>query len=166
MMDLLKGSFAPPMIVFVNQKKGCDSLAKMINGAGLRAVTLHGGKSQEQRELSLSQLKNGKADVLVATDVAGRGIDVQNVSLVINFDMAKNIEDYTHRIGRTGRAGRSGVAVTFLSSYDTDVYYDLKQMLTKSTLATVPAELRNHEAAMTKGGVGGRRRGGGGNEEF
>ncbi|OAQ24189.1 P-loop containing nucleoside triphosphate hydrolase protein [Linnemannia elongata AG-77] len=166
MMELLKGSFAPPMIVFVNQKKGCDTLAKMINNAGLRAVTLHGGKSQEQRELSLSQLKNGKADVLVATDVAGRGIDVQNVSLVINFDMAKNIEDYTHRIGRTGRAGRSGVAVTFLSSYDTDVYYDLKQMLTKSTLATVPAELRNHEAAMTKGGVGGRRRGGGGNDEF
>ncbi|KAF9091332.1 DEAD (Asp-Glu-Ala-Asp) box polypeptide 23 [Mortierella sp. AD031] len=163
MMDLLKGSFAPPMIVFVNQKKGCDTLAKMINGMGLRAVTLHGGKSQEQRELSLSQLKTGKADVLVATDVAGRGIDVQNVSLVINFDMAKNIEDYTHRIGRTGRAGRSGVAVTFLSSYDTDVYYDLKQMLTKSSLSTVPAELRNHEAAMTKGGIGGRRRG---NDEF
>ncbi|KAF9928983.1 DEAD (Asp-Glu-Ala-Asp) box polypeptide 23 [Linnemannia zychae] len=166
LMELLKSSFAPPIIVFVNQKKGCDTLAKMINSTGLRAVTLHGGKSQEQRELSLSQLKSGKADVLVATDVAGRGIDVQNVSLVINFDMAKNIEDYTHRIGRTGRAGRSGVAVTFLSSYDTDVYYDLKQMLTKSTLATVPAELRNHEAAMTKGGIGGRRRGGAVNDEF
>ncbi|KAF9179618.1 DEAD (Asp-Glu-Ala-Asp) box polypeptide 23 [Haplosporangium sp. Z 767] len=163
LMDLLKGQFAPPMIVFVNQKKSCDMLAKMINSTGLRATTLHGGKSQEQRELALSQLKSGKSDVLVATDVAGRGIDVQNVSLVVNFDMAKNIEDYTHRIGRTGRAGKSGVAVTFLSSYDTDVYYDLKQMLTKSTLATVPAELRNHEAAMTKGGVGGRRRG---NDEF
>ncbi|KAG0201768.1 mRNA splicing protein prp28 [Mortierella sp. GBA30] len=163
LMDLLKGQFAPPMIVFVNQKKSCDMLAKMINSSGLRATTLHGGKSQEQRELALSQLKSGKSDVLVATDVAGRGIDVQNVSLVVNFDMAKNIEDYTHRIGRTGRAGRSGVAVTFLSNYDTDVYYDLKQMLTKSTLATVPAELRNHEAAMTKGGVGGRRRA---NDEF
>ncbi|KAF9335937.1 mRNA splicing protein prp28 [Podila minutissima] len=157
LMDLLKGQYAPPIIVFVNQKKSCDMLAKMINGSGLRATTLHGGKSQEQRELALSQLKNGKSDVLVATDVAGRGIDVQNVSLVINFDMAKNIEDYTHRIGRTGRAGRSGVAMTFLSNYDTDVMYDLKQMLTKSTLATVPAELRNHEAAMMKGGVGGRR---------
>ncbi|KAG0302699.1 DEAD (Asp-Glu-Ala-Asp) box polypeptide 23, partial [Dissophora globulifera] len=163
LMDLLKGQFAPPIIVFVNQKKSCDMLAKMISSSGLKATTLHGGKSQEQRELALSQLKNGKSEVLVATDVAGRGIDVQNVSLVVNYDMAKNIEDYTHRIGRTGRAGRSGVAVTFLSSYDTDVYYDLKQMLTKSTLATVPAELRNHEAAMTKGGVGGRRRG---NDEF
>ncbi|KAG0057060.1 mRNA splicing protein prp28 [Gryganskiella cystojenkinii] len=163
MMELLKGSFAPPIIVFVNQKKSCDMLAKMINSSGMKATTLHGGKSQEQRELALSQLKSGKSDVLVATDVAGRGIDVQNVSLVINFDMAKNIEDYTHRIGRTGRAGRSGVAVTFLSNYDTDVMYDLKQMLTRSTLATVPAELRNHEAAMTKGGIGGRRRP---NDEF
>lgn len=163
LLELLRGQFTPPIIVFVNQKKSCDMLAKMVNSSGLRATTLHGGKSQEQRELALSQLKNGKSDVLVATDVAGRGIDVQNVSLVVNFDMAKNIEDYTHRIGRTGRAGRSGVAVTFLSSYDTDVYYDLKQMLQKSALATVPAELRNHEAAMTKGGVGGRRRG---NDEF
>jgi len=162
-MELLRGQFTPPMIVFVNQKKSCDMLAKMINSSGLRATTLHGGKSQEQRELALSQLKNGKSDVLVATDVAGRGIDVQNVSLVVNFDMAKNIEDYTHRIGRTGRAGRSGVAVTFLSSYDTDVYYDLKQMLQKSALATVPAELKNHEASMTKGGIGGRRRA---NDEF
>ncbi|KAF9930678.1 mRNA splicing protein prp28 [Mortierella alpina] len=163
LMELVKGQYAPPIIVFVNQKKSCDMLAKMISSSGLRATTLHGGKSQEQRELALSQLKSGKSDVLVATDVAGRGIDVQNVSLVVNFDMAKNIEDYTHRIGRTGRAGKSGVAVTFLSSYDTDVYYDLKQMLTKSTLATVPNELRNHEAAMTKGGVGGRRRP---NDEF
>ncbi|KAF9438808.1 mRNA splicing protein prp28 [Entomortierella beljakovae] len=164
LMDLLKGTqFAPPVIVFVNQKKSCDMLAKLINFSGLRSTTLHGGKSQDQRELALSQLKNGKSDVLVATDVAGRGIDVQNVSLVVNFDMAKNIEDYTHRIGRTGRAGRSGVAITFLSSYDTEVYYDLKQMLSKSTLATIPPELRNHEAAMTKGGVGGRRRG---NDEF
>lgn len=163
-MELLK-EFAAPIIVFVNQKKSCDMLAKLINsgGGGLKATTLHGGKSQEQRELALSQLKSGASQVLVATDVAGRGIDVQNVSLVINFDMAKNIEDYTHRIGRTGRAGKSGVAVTFLSSYDTDVYYDLKQMLTKSTLATIPNELKNHEAAMTKGGIGGRRRA---NDEF
>ncbi|KAF9586675.1 mRNA splicing protein prp28 [Lunasporangiospora selenospora] len=160
LMELLKGQFAPPMIVFVNQKKSCDMLAKMINGSGLRATTLHGSKSQEQRELALAQLKNGKSDVLVATDVAGRGIDIQNVSLVLNYDMAKNIEDYTHRIGRTGRAGRSGVAITFLANDDTDVMYDLKQMLMKSTIATIPADLRNHEAAMTRGGVGGRRRGG------
>lgn len=91
--------------------------------------------------------------MLVATDVAGRGIDVKNVSLVINFDMAKNIEDYTHRIGRTGRAGQSGVAITFLSNYDTEVMYDLKQMIAKSPLSKVPPELANHEAAQTKPGI-------------
>lgn len=74
---------------------------------------MHGSKSQDQREAALSQLRSGDADCLVATDVAGRGIDISNVSLVVNFQMAKTIENYTHRIGRTGRAGMSGVAITF-----------------------------------------------------
>lgn len=107
----------------------------------------------DYRELALAQLKEGNADILVATDVAGRGIDVKNVSLVVNYDMAKNIEDYTHRIGRTGRAGQSGTAITFLTNNDTDVMYDLKQMLSKSTLSKVPPELANHEAAQTKPGA-------------
>ncbi|ORY97848.1 P-loop containing nucleoside triphosphate hydrolase protein [Syncephalastrum racemosum] len=154
MMEILgSGKYEPPMIVFVNQKKSVEALAKALTSEKWNAVTLHGGKSQEQRESALSQLKAGKADVLVATDVAGRGIDVKNVSLVINFDMAKNIEDYTHRIGRTGRAGQSGVAITFLSNYDTDVMYDLKQMIAKSPLSKVPPELANHEAAQTKPGI-------------
>ena len=101
----------------------------------------------------MQQLKTGNAEVLVATDVAGRGIDVKNVSLVINYDMAKNIEDYTHRIGRTGRAGKSGVAITFLSNNDTEVMYDLRQMLAKSPLSKVPGELAHHEAAQTKPGI-------------
>ena len=79
------------------------------------AATLHGGKGQEQREFALSGLKAGAKDILVATDVAGRGIDIKDVSLVINYDMAKSIEAYTHRIGRTGRAGKSGKAITFLT---------------------------------------------------
>ncbi|RUS28407.1 hypothetical protein BC938DRAFT_481922 [Jimgerdemannia flammicorona] len=117
------------------------------------AATLHGGKSQEQRELALAQLKNRQMDILVATDVAGRGIDVKNVSVVINYDMAKNIEDYTHRIGRTGRAGMSGVAITFLSNSDADAMYDLKQMLQKSALSRCPPELAQHEAAQNKPGT-------------
>ncbi|KAI8339174.1 P-loop containing nucleoside triphosphate hydrolase protein [Chlamydoabsidia padenii] len=145
--------FTPPIIIFVNQKKGVDILAKALNKLGHQAVTLHGGKSQEQREAALDKLKTGSAGVLVATDVAGRGIDVKNVSLVVNYDMAKSIEDYTHRIGRTGRAGQSGVAITFLSSYDTEVMYDLKQMLTKSPLSKVPPELARHEAAQIKPGT-------------
>ncbi|KAG2172071.1 hypothetical protein INT43_001548 [Umbelopsis isabellina] len=154
LMELLNsGQYAPPIIVFVNQKKNVDLLARTVNKSGYHAVTLHGSKSQEQRELALAQLKEGNADILVATDVAGRGIDVKNVSLVVNFDMAKNIEDYTHRIGRTGRAGQSGTALTFLSSTDTDVMYDLKQMLSKSSLSKVPPELANHEAAQSKPGA-------------
>ncbi|KAH8551768.1 P-loop containing nucleoside triphosphate hydrolase protein [Umbelopsis sp. PMI_123] len=154
LMELLNsGNYPAPVIVFVNQKKNVDLLARTINKSGHHAVTLHGSKSQEQRELALAQLKEGNADVLVATDVAGRGIDVKNVSLVVNYDMAKNIEDYTHRIGRTGRAGQSGTAITFLTNNDTDVMYDLKQMLSKSTISKVPPELANHEAAQNKPGA-------------
>jgi ATP-dependent RNA helicase DDX23/PRP28 len=109
------GEFEAPMIVFVNQKKTCDSVARALESIGVsdwklmqfRCAVLHGGKNQDHREAALAGLKGGSKEVMVATDVAGRGIDVKNVSLVLNFDMAKNIEDYTHRIGRTGRAGNS-----------------------------------------------------------
>lgn len=114
LLDILaKGEFKPPMIVFVNQKKGCDVLARALEKMGVSgwrrgglgrnlilthsplkypSTTLHGGKSQEQREFALNSVKDGSKQVLVATDVAGRGIDIKNVSLVINYDMAKNIE--------------------------------------------------------------------------
>ncbi|KAJ3054388.1 DEAD (Asp-Glu-Ala-Asp) box polypeptide 23 [Rhizophlyctis rosea] len=143
--------FEPPIIVFVNQKKGCDVLSKALEKLGYKATTLHGGKSQEQREAALAALKTGTKDVLVATDVAGRGIDVKNVTVVVNYDMAKNIEDYTHRIGRTGRAGQKGLAITFLSKGDEDVLYDLKQLISKSPSSVVPPELAKHEAAQGKG---------------
>ncbi|KAK9377541.1 P-loop containing nucleoside triphosphate hydrolase protein [Lipomyces chichibuensis] len=147
---LNSGEFQAPVIVFVNIKKNCDMVARELNRIGWKAVILHGGKSQDQREAALKQLRDGEADALVATDLAGRGIDVPDVSLVLNFNMAKNIEDYTHRIGRTGRAGKSGVAMTFLSNDDQDTFYDLKQMLSKSALSKVPDELRRHEAAQAK----------------
>ena len=120
---LLSREFAPPIIVFVNIKRNCDAVARDIKHLGLSAVTLHGSKTQEQREAALSSVRNGHTDVLVATDLAGRGIDVQDVSLVINFNMANSIESYTHRIGRTGRAGKSGVAITFIGNEDTDVMF-------------------------------------------
>lgn len=118
---LLSREFAPPIIVFVNIKRNCDAVARDIKNMGFSAVTLHGSKTQEQREAALGSVRAGTTDVLVATDLAGRGIDVQDVSLVINFNMANNIESYTHRIGRTGRAGKSGVAITFLGNEDADV---------------------------------------------
>lgn len=92
-----------------------------------RGITLHSGKNQEQREAALQSLRSGESEVLVATDLAGRGIDVPDVTCVINWQMASTIEKYVHRIGRTGRAGKQGVAITFLGNEDEEVMYDLKQ---------------------------------------
>ncbi|KAJ5185096.1 Helicase C-terminal [Penicillium cf. griseofulvum] len=156
---LQSGEFRPPIIVFVNIKRNCDAIAREIKQMGFSSVTLHGSKTQDQREAALASVRNGSTDVLVATDLAGRGIDVPDVSLVVNFNMATSIESYTHRVGRTGRAGKSGVAITFLGSEDSDVMYDLKQMLIKSPISRVPEELRKHEAAQSKPtrGPGGKK---------
>ncbi|ELU43883.1 pre-mRNA-splicing ATP-dependent RNA helicase PRP28 [Rhizoctonia solani AG-1 IA] len=150
LLDILNnGGFQPPIIVFVNQKKTADMVAKDLSRAGVTS-TLHSGKNQEQREAALQALRTGEADVLVATDLAGRGIDVQDVSLVINYQMANTIEAYVHRIGRTGRAGKTGVAITFLTNDDDEVMYDLKQEISKSPISKVPPELARHEAAQQK----------------
>uniref|UniRef100_A0A3P8YGY3 Probable ATP-dependent RNA helicase DDX23 n=1 Tax=Esox lucius TaxID=8010 RepID=A0A3P8YGY3_ESOLU len=153
LLEVLARGFEPPIIIFVNQKKGCDVLAKSLEKMGYNACTLHGGKGQEQREFALSNLKAGAKDILVATDVAGRGIDIHDVSMVLNYDMAKNIEDYIHRIGRTGRAGKSGVALTFLTKEDSAVFYDLKQAFLESPVSTCPPELSNHPDAQHKPGT-------------
>jgi len=153
LISILNSGIDPPIIIFVNQKKGADVLARGLEKMGYNAATLHGGKGQEQRELALGGLKTGAKDILVATDVAGRGIDIKDVSLVINYDMAKSIEMYTHRIGRTGRAGKSGKAITFLTQEDSPLFYDLKQMLVSSPVSTCPHELSNHPEAQNKPGA-------------
>ena len=158
---LASGEFQPPIIVFVNIKRNCDAVARDIKHMGFSSVTLHGSKTQEQREAALASVRSGATNVLVATDLAGRGIDVPDVSLVVNFNMATNIESYTHRVGRTGRAGKSGVAITFLGNEDADVMYELKQMLMKSSISRLPEELRKHEAAQQKS-----TRGGGGQKKI
>lgn len=155
---LNSGQFQPPIIVFVNIKRNCDTVAKDIKSMGFSAVTLHGSKTQDQREAALASLRNGQTNILVATDLAGRGIDVPDVSLVVNFNMAMSIESYTHRIGRTGRAGKTGVAITFLGNEDTDLLYDLKQIISKSSRSKVPDELRRHEAAQSKPVRGGAKK--------
>merc|ERR1712179_331225 len=144
LISILNSGIDPPILIFVNQKKGADVLAKGLEKMGYNACTLHGGKGQEQREHALANLKSGAKDILVATDVAGRGIDIKDVSLVINYDMAKNIEDYTHRIGRTGRAGKHGKAVSFCTKGDSHLFYDLKQLILTSPISTCPPELANH----------------------
>ncbi|CDK29458.1 unnamed protein product [Kuraishia capsulata CBS 1993] len=144
------GSFGPPIIVFTNYKKTCELIAERLQAENWRPAVMHGSKSQEQRETAIQQIRDSKCDILVATDVAGRGIDIQDVSLVVNFQMARSIEDYTHRIGRTGRAGKTGTALTFLGDEDNDVLYDLKTMIIKSPVSKCPEELRRSEGAQRK----------------
>ncbi|XP_075152872.1 putative ATP-dependent RNA helicase DDX23 [Haematobia irritans] len=153
LIEILKRGVDPPVIIFVNQKKGADVLAKGLEKLGYNSCTLHGGKGQEQREYALASLKSGSKDILVATDVAGRGIDIKDVSLVINYDMAKTIEDYTHRIGRTGRAGKNGVAISFVTKDDSALFYDLKQVVMASPVSQCPPELMNHPDAQHKPGT-------------
>lgn len=153
LVEILGKGFDPPILIFVNQKKGADVLAKGLEKLGFNPCVLHGGKGQDQREYALAALKEGAKDILVATDVAGRGIDIKDVSLVINYDMAKNVEDYTHRIGRTGRAGKAGCAMTFLTNDDAMVFYDLKQVLMESPVSVCPPELANHPQAQQKPGT-------------
>jgi len=150
LLDILDRGIEAPIIIFVNQKKAVDVLAKGLAKKGYNPCTLHGGKGQESRDLALSQLKQGQKDILVATDVAGRGIDIKDVSLVINYDMAKTIKDYTHRIGRTGRAGKTGKAITFLTKEDSAVFYELKEILLESPVSQCPSELAKHPNAQYK----------------
>jgi ATP-dependent RNA helicase RhlE len=101
-------------LVFVRTKHGADRLVKRLSREGVTAVAMHGNKSQRQREVALQRFEAGQVDVLVATDVAARGIDVAGISHVINFDAPADHETYVHRVGRTGRAGRRGIAVTLV----------------------------------------------------
>ena len=137
-------------LVFCNEKKGCDSIYKHVSSQ-VRAAVIHGGKSQDQREASLLAFKSGSFSILIATDVAGRGLDIPNVAHVINFDMPLKIENYSHRIGRTARAGKSGVATTFLTPDDEPLFYDLYQYL-EQTDAPIPTALEHHPAAHAKPG--------------
>jgi ATP-dependent RNA helicase RhlE len=101
-------------LVFVRTKRGADRLVKRLRGRRVESVAMHGDKSQRQRERALSRFEGGAVDVLVATDVAARGIDVADVTHVVNFDAPGDREAYVHRIGRTGRAGRTGTGISFV----------------------------------------------------
>lgn len=117
-IHLLKDRKISQAIVFVNSKLGCARLARSLERDGLRTNALHGDKSQDERLKALDAFKRGDVDVLVATDVAARGLDIADLPAVINFDVPFNAEDYVHRIGRTGRAGASGLAFTLVTAGD------------------------------------------------
>jgi ATP-dependent RNA helicase RhlE len=150
-------------LVFVRTKRGADRLIKRLAAHGVTAAAMHGNKSQRQREQALSRFESGAVDTLVATDVAARGIDVERISHVINFDPPADSETYVHRIGRTGRAGRTGVGITLLSP---DQHGDVTKLagqlglnhgLDKTTARRPPADPSSH-ATLANGRRARRRR--------
>ncbi|MDN3545709.1 MAG: DEAD/DEAH box helicase [Roseateles asaccharophilus] len=129
-------------IVFVNSKLGCARLARSFERDGLRTNALHGDKSQDERLKALDAFKRGEVDVLVCTDVAARGLDIADLPAVFNFDVPFNAEDYVHRIGRTGRAGASGIAVTLVTKADARLTAEIEK-LTKRKIELEALELED-----------------------
>jgi ATP-dependent RNA helicase RhlE len=118
-------------IVFVNSKLGAARLARSFERDGLKTAALHGDKSQDERLKSLDAFKRGEVELLVATDVAARGLDIADLPAVFNFDVPFNAEDYVHRIGRTGRAGASGLAITLVARSDARLVAEIEKLLKK-----------------------------------
>jgi len=127
--QILKTRGMKQAFVFVNSKLGCARLARSLEKEGLKTTALHGDKSQDERLKALEAFKTGEVDLLVCTDVAARGLDIKDVPAVFNFDVPFNAEDYVHRIGRTGRAGASGLAVSFVASSDQRLVTDIEKLI-------------------------------------
>ena len=125
LIDVLKREGSKRVIVFCRGKYRADMVCRKLNKAGITAAAIHGNRTQGQRETALRRFANGEADVLVATDVLARGIDIAEVSFVVNLDVPSDAEDYIHRIGRTGRAGQFGWALTFVAEVE---YFDLRDI--------------------------------------
>ncbi len=181
LVHLLQDSAISRVLVFTRTKHGASRLAKQLVGARIEADAIHGDKSQGQRERALAGFKDGGLRVLVATDIAARGIDVDAVSHVINFDLPDTPESYVHRIGRTARAGASGIAISFCSPEEKESLRDIERTTRQSIprvdehpfpssgIAAAPApqqQGRGGRQGQSRGGGGGqqqsRRRGGGG----
>jgi len=146
---------APPVLVFAERKSDVDDIHEYLLLKYVEAVATHGDKDQEERHLSIKQFREGKKDVLVATDVASKGLDFPNIQHVINYDMPSEIENYVHRIGRTGRSGKTGVATTLITPQtDRSILLDLKLLLVeaKQTLPRELAELESDELVKDDGG--------------
>ncbi|MEZ4750408.1 MAG: C-terminal helicase domain-containing protein [Bdellovibrionota bacterium] len=108
-------------LIFTRTKSRTERVARILGKSGFKVVNIHGGRTQGQRKRALSMFKEGSHPIMVATDIAGRGIDVSDIEVVVNYDLPGCREDYIHRIGRTGRNGKTGRAINFVTDEDTDV---------------------------------------------
>jgi ATP-dependent RNA helicase RhlE len=131
LLHLLKSKTINTALVFTRTKHGADKVSTELNRAGIRAEAIHGNKSQNARQAALANFKNQQTRVLVATDIAARGIDIDELTHVINFELPNVPETYVHRIGRTGRAGASGIALSFCDSEEKEFLRDIHKLIAK-----------------------------------
>ncbi|KAJ5485210.1 ATP-dependent RNA helicase dbp2 [Penicillium diatomitis] len=161
------------IIIFTGTKRIADEITRFLRQDGWPALSIHGDKQQQERDWVLNEFKSGKSPIMVATDVASRGIDVRDITHVLNYDYPNNSEDYVHRIGRTGRAGAKGTAITFFTTENSKQARDLITILTEAKQQIDPrlAEMVRYSGGgggggrwggRGRGGWGGRGRGGGG----
>ena len=146
LIDLLSASDAQQVLVFSRTKHGADKLAKILNRAGIRSCAIHGNKSQNARVKAMNDFKSGECRVMIATDIAARGIDIDQLPLVINYELPEVAETYVHRIGRTGRAGHEGAAWSFCSEDQFEYLCDIQKL----TGLTIPTEGPVPEYALRK----------------
>jgi len=149
------------VLVFVETKKGCDQLSRSLRANGFQARAMHGDKSQDDRDRVLAEFKSRMSTLLVATDVAARGLDVDDIRMVVNYDFPNDMENYIHRIGRTGRAGKKGTAVSFfVAEKNGRMARELVDILQR-TSQNIPLELQSLASFSggSRGGGGGRGRG-------
>jgi ATP-dependent RNA helicase RhlE len=168
LVKLLAEEATGRVIVFARTKHGADKLHRDLDKVGIRAAAIHGNKSQAQRERALAAFKGPRPPVLIATDIAARGIDVDDVAHVVNYELPHEPETYVHRIGRTGRAGQTGAAVSFCDAEERSRLVAIERLLRRAIPArneppAMPAGEAGREAGLPAGGRSGRgqRRGGG-----
>lgn len=155
-------------LIFVETKRKANIVERFLNSKRLNAICIHGDKSQDERERALRLFKRGDKHILVATDVAARGLDVSNIKHVINFDVPNNIDDYIHRIGRTGRAGNIGIATSFVNENNKNIFRELLAILEECN-QTIPSWFFNlvmKYTASARAVKGGGMRTGGGNGRY
>ncbi|MHA8049486.1 DEAD/DEAH box helicase [Aquirufa sp. ROCK-SH2] len=146
LLDILKDTAIERVLVFTRTKHGADKVVKDLSKAGISALAIHGNKSQNARQTALNNFKNKITRVLVATDIAARGIDIDELSHVINYELPNIPESYVHRIGRTGRAGASGIAIAFCDAEEKEYLRDIQKLIGKlvPVIDNHPYPLMNH----------------------
>ncbi|OCH96360.1 ATP-dependent RNA helicase ded-1 [Obba rivulosa] len=163
LLDVLSAHTGGLTLVFVETKRMADMLSDFLLASNLPATSIHGDRTQRERELALQTFRTGRTPILVATAVAARGLDIPHVTHVVNYDLPSDIDDYVHRIGRTGRAGNTGIATAFFNRNNRNIVRDLLELLREAN-QEIPAWLETvaHESSFGGGSRGGRGRGRGG----